>query len=342
MDYINEGISFDKYFLIKNLGEGAFGKVFLAYDNILKRNVALKIIEAANAHELVTNFKEAELSVKCIHNNIVQIFSADVIYFEGHLLFVIEMEYIDGQTVDNLILNNQLSIVESILILKQISYGIQFAHLNKIIHRDIKPGNILVVNGLAKITDFGLANVLGDTQINEKIYYTHTAPEVFDGSNLYSYQTDVYALGLTLYRMVNNISDWHYFLNQLKISTSNIRTGKFIELLPWDEGVPDILKRIIRKACHKDVNKRYQNVVELRNKLEQLKLGISWHCENHYRWYGLHNDRHYLMNIINKHNGLSVEIKCNNRKIMKLCRMFNTYDEACSYCKSYISKTSVL
>ena len=141
--------------------------------------------------------------------------------------------------------------------------------------------------------------------------------------------------------MVNNISDWHYFLNELKISTLNIKTGKFIDLLPWDESVPDILKRIIRKACHKDINKRYQNVVELRNKLEKLKLGISWYCEKYNEWYGHYNDKHYLMNIINKHNGIGVEIKCNNRKKMQFCRMFNTYDEACSYCKSYISQTSI-
>lgn len=342
LDYVNEGMSFSKYILGRCLGRGAFGKVFLAHDIILNRYVAIKIIEASNAYELKSSFKEAELSVRCIHNNIVQIYSADVINFMGHLLFVIEMEYINGCTVESLISNNKLSIVDSVLIIKQILYGIEAAHINDVIHRDIKPGNILVAGIVVKITDFGLANLLGDSRISNSIYYTHTAPEVFDGSVSYSYQTDIYALGLTLYRMVNNISNWRVFLDELCISDVDIKTGEFINQLPWDLSIPKVLMRIIKKACQPDLTKRYSRAVDLRNKLEKLKLGTSWYYVNQNRWCGFYNDKKYVMNIRNKQKGLEVEIKCNDRKILNLCRGFDTYDEALRYCKFHISQTSVL
>lgn len=342
LDYVNERMNLDKYILERCLGSGSFGKVFLALDIILNRYVAIKIIEPTNAYELEANFKEAELSVRCIHNNIVQIYSADVINFDGHFLFVIEMEYINGSTVEALIEKNELSIVDCILIMKQILYGIEAAHINGVIHRDIKPGNILVADNAVKITDFGLAHLLGETPTNNKIYYTHTAPEVFAGRISYSYQTDIYALGLTLYRMVNHISNWRVFLNGLHISDSDIKTGKFIELLPWDLGVPKVLKRIIKTACQSNLSKRYLRVVDLRNKLEKLKLGISWYNVNYNEWSGIYNDKHYVMNILNKRNGFFVEIKCNNRKITQLCNVFDTYDEAYNFCKVHISETSVL
>ena len=89
MDYIDVGMSLGKYYLESSLGAGAFGKVFLAYNQILRRHVAIKVIEAQNAHDLNDKFKEAELSLRCNHNNIVKIYSADVIDFKGHLLFLI-------------------------------------------------------------------------------------------------------------------------------------------------------------------------------------------------------------------------------------------------------------
>lgn len=342
MDYIDVGMSLGKYYLESSLGAGAFGKVFLAYNQILKRYVAIKVIEAQNAHDLNDKFKEAELSLRCNHNNIVKIYSADVIDFKGHLLFLIEMEYICGNTVEDLIENNKLSIIDSILIIKQILYGIEYAHLNGVIHRDIKPGNILVAEKTIKITDFGLANLLGENLTTDKFYYTHTAPEVFRGDVIFSIQTDVYALGITLYRMVNNIGNWSDFFESLELSESAIKSGKFIEKLPWDHSVPQCLRKIIKKACHENLDIRYSRAVELRNKLEKLRLGIKWYIKNDLEWCGEDLKNDYTMKIINKGKTYFVEIKCNGRKINKVCKSIDTIAEAYQYCKNYIAQTSII
>ena len=148
----------DRYQIIKSIGEGGMANVYLAYDTILERNVAVKVLrgDLANDEKFVRRFQREALQASSLsHPNIVEVYDVG----EDNGEYYIVMEYVEGKHLKNLLKKRgKLTITEVVDIMLQVTSGLSVAHDSYIIHRDIKPQNIMILdNGLVKLTDFGIA-----------------------------------------------------------------------------------------------------------------------------------------------------------------------------------------
>ena len=170
----------DRYEIIRLIGEGGMANVYLAYDIILERNVAVKVLrgDLADDEKFVRRFQREALSASSLsHPNIVEMYDVG----EDNGNFYIVMEYIDGKTLKQLIKKRgHLTASEAVDIMCQLTDGLAHAHDSYIIHRDIKPQNIMILeDGLVKITDFGVAMALNAsdlTQTNSVMGSVHYLP----------------------------------------------------------------------------------------------------------------------------------------------------------------------
>lgn len=337
-DYSGQNIG--KYFLEKKLGSGSFGAVYCAIDRVLNSRKAIKILaiqDPERAHEL---FTEAEIPYKCQHPNIVKIHNGTLELFEGRTYFVIDMELVNGGSLESCLYPHTLSTIDSVSIAKNILFGLQHAHLNGVIHRDIKPANILLHNKLPKISDFGLSTSQ-NTQINPwKWYYTHAAPETFTNS-IATVTTDIFAFGMTLYRMLNHIADWRSFIITIKDFNNLISSGKLINHIPFSQHIPLSLVRIIKKACNISPLKRYQSAIEMRNALERLRPRYSWISKGSWLCIGSsYTEQQKCIAIENRRFYVEFVVKSGLRRTNLECRKFETNVEAEAYFLNYIAKTS--
>ena len=158
----------DRYEIIKSIGEGGMANVYLGQDTILDRKVAIKILrgDLANDEKFIRRFQREALSASSLsHPNIVEMYDVG----EDNGNYYIVMEYIEGKTVKQLLKKRgKLTISEAVDIMLQLTEGMSEAHDSYIIHRDIKPQNIMIrEDGTIKITDFGIAMALNSTQLTQ-------------------------------------------------------------------------------------------------------------------------------------------------------------------------------
>ncbi|WP_339198080.1 Stk1 family PASTA domain-containing Ser/Thr kinase [Solibacillus sp. FSL R5-0449] len=258
-----------RYKILKLIGGGGMSNVYLAHDIILSRDVAIKILryDLSNEEELHRRFQREALSATSLTNpNIVSIYDVG----EDEDMHYIVMEYIKGKTLKQYIQEfSPLSAARSVHIMKQLTSAIAHAHENGIIHRDIKPQNILMdEEGNVKITDFGIATSLGATsftQTNSVIGTVHyLSPEQARGG-LATMKSDIYALGIVFYELLtgelpfSGESAVSIALKHLQAETPSVR-----EL---DASIPQSVENIVLKATSKDQNHRYSNAEEMEEDL---------------------------------------------------------------------------
>lgn len=259
-----------RYEIIKLIGEGGMANVYLAYDPILKRNVAVKILrgDLSNDEKFVKRFKREAISASSLaHPNIVEIY--DVGEENGNYFIV--MEYVDGVTLKTLIKKRgKMILAEALDITKQVASGLACAHASCIIHRDIKPQNIMVLDdGLVKITDFGIAvasNSESLTQTNSVMGSVHyLPPEQANGSGS-TVRSDIYSLGIMMFEMLTGKVP---FKGETAVE---IAIKQLKEPLPsislYRDDIPQSVENIILKACAKNPDNRYENVTEMLYDLE--------------------------------------------------------------------------
>ncbi|NJP36404.1 Stk1 family PASTA domain-containing Ser/Thr kinase [Alkalicoccus luteus] len=196
----------ERYKLIRPIGGGGMADVYLAKDLILDRHVAVKMLKSqfSKNEEFIRRFhREAEAATSLSHENIVSIYDVG----EENDLYYIVMEYVEGQTLKEYIQSSGvLTVEETVRILKQIAEAVKHAHDNQIVHRDVKPQNILMsVNGQAKVTDFGIARAISEatiTHTNSILGSVHyLSPEQARGGQV-TYKSDLYSLGIIAYEML--------------------------------------------------------------------------------------------------------------------------------------------
>ncbi|SDN26346.1 Stk1 family PASTA domain-containing Ser/Thr kinase [Alkalicoccus daliensis] len=196
----------ERYKLIRPVGGGGMADVYLAKDLILDRYVAVKMLKSqfSQDDEFIRRFhREAEAASSLSHEHIVSIYDVG----EEEDLYFIVMEYIEGQTLKEYIQENgPLSVNETIRILKQIASAVSHAHTNRIVHRDVKPQNILMsVDGVAKVADFGIARAISEatiTHTNSILGSVHyLSPEQARGGQV-TYKSDLYSVGVIVYEML--------------------------------------------------------------------------------------------------------------------------------------------
>ena len=194
-----------RYEIVKSIGEGGMANVYLANDKILERKVAIKVLrgDLSSDDKFIRRFQREALSVSNLsHQNIVEVYDVGE---EGHQHYIV-MEYIEGKTLKQLIQKRgSLTLTEVIDIMNQLTDGLAHAHEAYIIHRDIKPQNIMIEDdGLIKITDFGIAMALNSTQLTQtnsvmgSVHYL--PPEQANGKGS-TIKSDIYSLGILMYEL---------------------------------------------------------------------------------------------------------------------------------------------
>lgn len=247
----------DRYEILDVVGAGGMSIVYKARDHRLNRNVAIKVLkpEFSNDKNFVTKFRiEAQASAGLTHPNIVNVY--DVVDDEG--IYCIVMELVEGITLKQYIeQNGRLNMETAIDFSIQIASGLEAAHENHIIHRDIKPQNIIVSkNGNIKVTDFGIAKAASSNTLTSgamgSVHYI--SPEQARGG--YSDErSDIYSLGITMYEMVTGRVPFEGD-NNVSVALMHIQN----EMIPPRQYYPDIyssFEKIILKATQKKPERRY-------------------------------------------------------------------------------------
>lgn len=260
----------DRYQIIKTIGEGGMANVYLAYDTILDRNVAVKVLrgDLATDEKFVRRFQREALSASSLsHPNIVEVYDVG----EDNGSYYIVMEYIDGKHLKQLLKKRgNLTLTEVVDIMLQVTDGMSAAHDSYIIHRDIKPQNIMILeNGLIKITDFGIAMALNSTQLTQtnsvmgSVHYL--PPEQASGKGA-TIQSDVYSMGILMYELLTGTLPFKGD-NAVEIALKHIKESvpSVKELLP---NIPQSIENIIMKSTAKNVKNRYQDAKEMHDDLK--------------------------------------------------------------------------
>ncbi len=248
------------------MGSGGFGSVYLARDTWLDIKVAIKVPHKQSS-ELYKLLKEPRLQAALNHPNIVRMIAAEK---ENRIFFMV-MEYVKGKTLEKILERERVLDCETAIdYVKQIAHGIDHAHKNKIIHRDLRPSNILISeDGTAKITDFGtsawLSNVpYASTRIGSPPYM---APEQFLGKA--GYQSDIYSLGCIFYEMIVGrppIFDPDPFKILEKAQQGRITPPRL-----KNHKIPREIDEIIMKSLASKVEERFQKPSEFIQVLASLK-----------------------------------------------------------------------
>ncbi|MFC3782433.1 Stk1 family PASTA domain-containing Ser/Thr kinase [Bacillus chungangensis] len=267
---IGKRISGGRYKILEMIGGGGMANVYLARDCILDRDVAIKILrlDFANEDELIRRFqREAQSATSLTHPNIVSIYDVG----EEKDIYYIVMEYVDGMTLKQYIQQFHPIPVEKVRdIMKQLTSAISHAHQNHIIHRDIKPQNILIDHdGNVKITDFGIAMALSATSITQtnsvlgSVHYL--SPEQARGG-MATEKSDIYSLGIVLFELLtgrlpfSGESAVSIALKHLQAETPALRR--------WNPNIPQSMENIVFKATAKDLFQRYHSVDEMHEDID--------------------------------------------------------------------------
>lgn len=259
---------------IERLGAGHYGEVWLVYDAAVDRNRCVKFIPPYKITDPSDFYSEPKALIDVKHENIVEVLDAGT-NDDGSLYIV--MEYLkNGSLADKTKGAPIINLNSAIKLICESCRGLEYAHSREYLHRDIKPANILVGNnGEAKLSDFGLATkVSKDALGSPQGYYTHLAPEVIT-NDITSIQTDIYALGMTAYRIINGDA----FLDTPRTYDELfdwIITGKYPNRNHYRPYVPVQLKKSINKALNINPDKRYKSASDFRHDLERILIHCYW------------------------------------------------------------------
>lgn len=266
---------------MKPLGndEGKNSSVFLADDKQLKHQFIVKKISKSLIYgDFGTDdednlFLESSILYKVGHPNVTEIQYAS--YDDDNIYMV--MPYYKNGSIQSILDKRNLTIAEAVRYSLEFLSGLLFVHSCQLVHFDIKPTNILINNnGKAALTDFGLAKYLDErTELAEpnKLYTAHRPPESWLSSEL-SRQSDIYQVGITMYRMVNGNRIWH---EQLKLyNRDDIKAGRLPDRKRYLPHVPLKIRKIINKCLEVDIDKRYSNVIEILNDLSLVECTANW------------------------------------------------------------------
>lgn len=264
----------NRYKVIKHIGQGGMADVFVAIDTILNREVAIKVLRGELSHDEISvlRFKrEAHASTSLSHPNIVDIY--DIGEYKGHHYIV--MEYVKGFTLKELIAKRgSLCKEEAVDIMKQLVSATAEAHKRGIIHRDIKPQNVLIKNdGTIKMVDFGIAlaqDALQLTQSDAVMGSVHyLAPELAKGEGA-SVKSDIYSLGIVFYEML--IGDVPFKAEQaVQVALMHMR-NEIPNVKSINPDLPQSIENIIIKATAKNKGFRYDSCEDL---LDDLKTCLN-------------------------------------------------------------------
>lgn len=264
----------NRYEIIEKIGNGGMATVYKAKCHVLNRFVAVKVLkeEFTTDEEFIKRFNtEAQAAASLTHPNIVSIYDVGN---EGNLYYIV-MELIQGKTLKQIIVEDgTLSWKWSVNVAIQIASALETAHRNGIVHRDIKPHNIIITEeGVAKVTDFGIAKAVSNSTITAfgttigSVHYF--SPEHARGG-FTDAKSDLYSLGVVLYEMLTGKVP---FDADTPVSVALMHMQETaIEPIKLNTGIPESVNKIVMKAMRKDSNLRYQSATEM---LKDLNMALK-------------------------------------------------------------------
>ena len=264
----------------QELGAGHFGTVHEGLDHVLGR-VAVKVMQR-RPNESVPEWharkadllREGQRLRDAEHDRVVRVFQ--VLEHRSQDAIVLVMEFCEGGALQTHFENGPLLLSRLRCILTDTALGLQVVHARGMLHRDIKPGNILLnERGRAKLGDFGLVtdNLLFGYATAQG-YLDHLAKEVYE-TGLTSVKSDIWALGMTAYRLLHG----HRFYNELPNPRSLIPKGGFALNLPWLPHIPAEWRRFVRQALNDNPAARFQTAAHMLQALERLPITPEWVCD---------------------------------------------------------------
>ena len=275
------GKSLGRYHILEQLGEGGMAIVYKAYDTRLETDVAVKVIRTENIlpsaleRSLKRFEREAKALARLTHPNIVKVMDYGAYKDRPYLV----MPYLSGGTLKDQIKQGPIPWQETVRLLIPIAQALEYAHEQNLIHRDVKPSNILLTEkGQPLLTDFGVAKLF-DLEETQDLTGTgmgvgtpeYMAPEQWQGHT--SVQTDVYALGVVFYEMITGRKPYKADTPAailLKQATESLpRAGQYVH------EIPDALEKVLIKALAKNPVDRYKDMSNFASALERLLLGRS-------------------------------------------------------------------
>lgn len=290
------GQELGKYQILQTLGSGGFGTVYLVKDTWIDKKLAIKVPhkQGGDFDELL---REPRLLAALDHSNIVRIVTAE----KADDYFFIVMEYIEGETLEAILEREKtLPVARAVDIIRQISAGVDYAHQQGVLHRDLRPGNVLVTeNQDIKIADFGTSRFLevaarASTIIGSPPYM---APEQFQGRAVFA--SDVYSVGVIMYEMMTGKLPY-FSVNPRQLEKMAL-SGRLARPREVNRAIPREIEEIILKALAPEISDRYQQASQLLDDLstaseidhrasrmedirhrlkarEKVTAGFCWHC----------------------------------------------------------------
>ena len=261
----------ERYEIINQIGSGGMADVYKAKDHKLNRLVAIKVlkVEFCEDKTFIAKFrKEAQAAAGLSHPNIVNVFDVG----EDNNVYYIVMELVEGITLkDYVTKKGKLSVKEATSIAIQVSLGLEAAHNANIVHRDVKPQNIIIsTDGKVKLSDFGIARMASSNTINSNVMVSvhYSSPEQVRGG--YSdKKSDIYSLGITMYEMVTGRVPFDGDTS-VAIAIKHLQE-EMVDPSEYAEDLPYSFQQIIKKCTQKSVDRRYNNLSEV---IEDLKRSL--------------------------------------------------------------------
>ena len=258
-----------KYERISVLGRGVSGIVYLAKDTLLNKQVALKEVDV-EAGDLTRFLEEARVMDRLRHPNIVHVNGVERL--DGKV--IIDMEYVRGQNLQEMLrAQGRLPLEQALHIAAQILDALDYAHRMQTVHRDIKPANILITReGVVKLVDFGLAEILAtNAYAGGAGTYAYMAPEDYSEESRSDSQSDIWAVGITLYEMLTGQRPFQVANTKSPFAWKRaLETQTPIPLAQFLPDAPEGLQEVLAHALERDKGRRYQTAGEFRDDLQHL------------------------------------------------------------------------
>ncbi len=257
-----------KYEIEAELGAGGFGRVLRAFDPTVPRRVAIKVMTTQGDRELLARFRnEAAAAGNLQHKNIVTIFESgdyDSIPF-------IAMEFLEGEDLQRVIENHRpLSVLDKVSIMSEVAEGLSYAHQHRVVHRDVKPANIMLLSdGRVKIMDFGIARVAREnatrltTQGDVIGTLRYMSPEQFAGATETGILADIFAYGVVFYELLTGRHPFASKEDDLAVFIGRLSTQDPPPLRDLAPECPEALEEVLRRALQKEPELRYQTLDDL-------------------------------------------------------------------------------